>query len=221
VKGVADGCKLAGCSLIGGEMAEMPGFYESGEYDLAGFAVGLADKAKMISGEEVAPGDAVIGLGSSGLHSNGYSLVRSVLRIHESSLSEQVQTLGRALGEELLEPTRIYAKSVLGLKEKVLVKACCNITGGGFYENMPRMLKQGIGLVIEKGRWEIPPVFELIRQAGEIGEDGMYGTFNMGIGMALIVSKEDAQRAVEELSALGEKAQVVGWAVDGQGVQLC
>jgi phosphoribosylformylglycinamidine cyclo-ligase len=220
VKGVADGCLMAGCSLVGGEMAEMPGFYERGEYDLAGFAAGLLDRSKMIKGE-ASPGDAVIGLSSSGLHSNGYSLVRSVLRINESCLSERVHSLGRTLGEELIEPTRIYAKSVLALKEKVEVKACCNITGGGFYENMPRMLKGSGRVVVEKGRWDVPPVFELLRQAGQMDDKTMYGVFNMGIGMALVVSGKDKERALEELGALGEKAQEIGWIEDGQGVVVC
>jgi phosphoribosylformylglycinamidine cyclo-ligase len=221
VKGMSDGCLMAGCSLVGGEMAEMPGFYESGEYDLAGFAVGLVDRPKMITGKGVLPGDVVIGLGSSGLHSNGFSLVRSVLRLNESSVAEHVVAIGRTLGLELLEPTRIYVKSILEVRKKVNVKACCHITGGGFYENMPRMLPGGLGLAIEKGTWKVHPIFDLVRQAGDISEKDMYQTFNMGIGMAIVVSPEEAEEAVYELTFLGENAKRIGLVEEGAGVRLC
>jgi phosphoribosylformylglycinamidine cyclo-ligase len=221
VKGMADGCLMAGCALVGGEMAEMPGFYESGEYDLAGFAVGLVDRPKMITGKGACPGDVVIGLGSSGLHSNGFSLVRSVLRLNESSVAEHVVSIGRALGLELLEPTRIYVKSILAAREKVGIKACCNMTGGGFYENMPRMIQGGLGLAIEKGTWKVPPIFDLVRQAGDISERDMYQTFNMGVGMAVVVAADEAEKAISEFSLLGEDAYRIGLVEEGAGVRLC
>ncbi|MDR1542686.1 MAG: phosphoribosylformylglycinamidine cyclo-ligase [Clostridiales bacterium] len=223
-KGVADGCLAAGASLIGGETAEMPGFYQPGEYDLAGFVCGIVDNAKRIGTDKASPGDAVIGLKSSGLHSNGFSLVRNLLRLNENSVKEYIQTLGTTLGEELLKPTRIYAKSILALKEKIEIKALCNVTGGGFIENMPRMLKKGLSVRIRRGTWEVLPIFKLIQQAGEISEAEMYNVFNMGIGMAMVISKDEAPIALEELRKLGESASVigeVGEAEDGRAVELC
>ncbi len=222
VAGVAEGCVQAGCALVGGETAEMPGFYPPEEYDLAGFAVGLADREKLVDGSRLQPGDALVGLRSSGLHSNGFSLVRKVLGIDKSNVSRRVPELGRTLGEELLTPTRIYVKPVLALMEKVRVKAVSHITGGGFYENVPRMLRPGTAARIERAALPRLPVFSLLQEKGRIPERDMFNTFNMGIGMCLAVAKEDADRAVETLSAAGAPASVIGEIAPGDGgVTVC
>jgi phosphoribosylformylglycinamidine cyclo-ligase len=181
VKGISNGCVEAGCALIGGETAEMPGFYPDGEYDLAGFAVGVVDKGKIIDGKSIKEGDKLIGLASSGIHSNGYSLVRKVLSPTKAKLKEKVKSLGSTLGEALLTPTKIYVKTILDLKDKFEIKGISHITGGGFYENLPRMLPEGLGIKVFKGSWPVLPVFNLLQDVGMIDEDDMFNTFNMGI----------------------------------------
>lgn len=215
VKGVTDGCKLAGCALVGGETAEMPGLYAENEYDLAGFSVGIVDKEKMINPETIEVGDVVIGLASSGVHSNGFSLVRKIFNVNEENLKEYKEELGMTLGEALLTPTKIYVKPVLKLLEEVKVKGISHITGGGFYENMPRMLNEKVALKINKNSYEVPAIFKLIQKQGNIPERDMYNTFNMGIGMAIIVSKEEQEKALELLSEAGETAYVIGGVVEG------
>ena len=215
VKGVTDGCKLAGCALVGGETAEMPGLYAENEYDLAGFSVGIVDKEKMINPETIEVGDVVIGLASSGVHSNGFSLVRKIFNVNEENLKEYKEELGMTLGEALLTPTKIYVKPVLKLLEEVKVKGISHITGGGFYENMPRMLNEKVALKINKNSYEVPAIFKLIQKQGNIPERDMYNTFNMGIGMAIIVSKEEQEKALELLSEAGETAYVIGEVVEG------
>ena len=215
VKGVADGCKMAGCSLIGGETAEMPGFYKEGEYDLAGFSVGVVDKSKMIDSQTIEIGDVVIGISSSGVHSNGFSLVRKVFNINEETVNKYEESLKMTLGESLLAPTKIYVKPVLELIKNVTVKGISHITGGGFYENMPRMLKDGVSLKIKKDSYPVLPIFKLIQKVGEIPERDMYNTFNMGIGMAIIVKKEDSNKAIEILEQHGEKAYKIGEVIKG------
>ena len=209
VKGVAEGCKIAGCSLIGGETAEMPGFYKQGEYDLAGFSVGVVEKEKMINNQTIEIGDQVIGIASSGVHSNGFSLVRKIFAIEEN-LNQYQEELGKSLGETLLTPTKIYVKSILKLLETIEVRGISHITGGGFYENMPRMLRKGIAIKIQKDAYPILPIFKLIQKVGNIPERDMYNTFNMGIGMAIIVKKEDSKKAIEILEQQGEKAYRIG-----------
>lgn len=221
VKGVADGCKMAGASLIGGETAEMPGFYAEDEYDLAGFSVGIVDRKKIIDGRSICVGDTLIGIASSGLHSNGFSLVRKILRLTKGSINEHIESLGTTLGEELLKPTKIYVKPVLELIGKVSVKGICNITGGGFIENVPRMLPQGAMAKIKAGTWDILPIFNLLKATGEVSDRDMYNTFNMGIGMVLAVDKNDAEKTVDILSELGEKAYTIGEIVQGDGIQIC
>lgn len=215
VKGVADGCKLAGCALVGGETAEMPGLYAENEYDLAGFSVGIVDQEKMINPKSIEIGDIVIGLQSSGVHSNGFSLVRKVFNVNEENLKQYKPELGKTLGEALIEPTKIYVKPVLKLLEEVKVKGISHITGGGFYENMPRMLNEKVALNIDKNSYEIPSIFKLIQKQGNIPERDMYNTFNMGIGMAIIVSKEEKERALQILKEAGETAYVIGEVVEG------
>lgn len=215
VKGVADGCIKAGCALVGGETAEMPGLYAENEYDLAGFSVGIVDKEKMINPNNIEVGDVVIGLQSSGVHSNGFSLVRKVFNVNEENLKEYKQELGKTLGEALIEPTKIYVKPVLKLLEEVKVKGISHITGGGFYENMPRMLNEKVALNIDKNSYEVPNIFKLIQKEGNIPERDMYNTFNMGIGMAIIVSKEEKEKALEILKEAGETAYVIGEVIEG------
>ena len=215
VSGVAGGCKMAGCALVGGETAEMPGLYSDNEYDLAGFSVGMVDKKKMINPAQIKIGDVVIGLASSGVHSNGFSLIRKVFKINKDNIKEYKEELGKTLGEELLTPTKIYVKSILSLIEQVEVKGISHITGGGFYENMPRMLKEGVALSINKDTYEIPTIFKLIQKQGNIPVRDMYNTFNMGIGMAVIVSKEEAEKALQILKQAGETAYVIGKVVEG------
>ena len=215
VKGVADGCKKAGCSLVGGETAEMPGFYKEGEYDLAGFSVGVVDKSKMIDSKNIEIGDKVIGLASSGVHSNGFSLVRKIFNINEENLNKYEEKLGMTLGENLLKPTKIYVKPVLELLANVEVKGISHITGGGFYENMPRMLKDGVSLNIKKDSYPVLPIFKLIQEVGNIPERDMYNTFNMGIGMAIIIKKGQEQKAIEILKQQGEEAYIIGEVTEG------
>lgn len=216
VKGIAEGCRQAGCALIGGETAEMPGMYKDGEYDIAGFAVGIAERSKLIDGSKVRPGDVVLGLASSGIHSNGYSLVRKILLEQAGlSLDQHVDALGAKLGDVLLEPTRIYVRSVLALIESVEVKALSHITGGGFVENIPRMLPADVNVDIERGSWPVPPIFSLLRDEGKLTEYDLYRTFNMGIGMVVIVSAEQADEAVRTAEANGESVYRIGAVVEG------
>ena len=217
VKGVAEGCKQAGCALIGGETAEMPGFYPVDEYDLAGFAVGIVDRDEIVDGSSVKAGDTVIGIASSGIHSNGYSLVRKVFDMREASLARYNDSLGCTLGEALLVPTKIYVKALRSLKDGgVTVKACSHITGGGFYENIPRMLPEGKHAVIRKNSYEVPAIFDLLAKTGNIEEHMMYNTYNMGIGMMLAVDSSKADEAIRILQAAGENAYIVGEITDGE-----
>ncbi|MDE7360487.1 MAG: phosphoribosylformylglycinamidine cyclo-ligase [Oscillospiraceae bacterium] len=217
VKGVADGCVMAGCALVGGETAEHPGMMPEDEYDIAGYSTGIVDKSKIIDNTQIKAGDAIIGIASSGVHSNGFSLVRKVFNINDQNLKSFVPELGKSLGEALLTPTRIYVKPVLDLISKVNVKGVSHITGGGFYENIPRMLPDGVSAKIAKGSWTIPPIFGLIQKDGNISEHDMFNTFNMGVGMAVVVDKADADKAVEILGANGETAFVIGETVSGDG----
>ncbi|MCI0548938.1 MAG: phosphoribosylformylglycinamidine cyclo-ligase [Candidatus Rokubacteria bacterium] len=211
VAGVAAGCAEAGCALVGGETAEMRDLYAPGEYDLAGFAVGVAERSRLVTGADVAPGDAVLGLASSGLHSNGYSLVRGALLERAGlGLDAAVPGLGRRLGEELLEPTRIYVRSVLGLLRAVTVKAMAHVTGGGITENLPRVLPAGCRAEIDAGAWPVPPIFRAIQEAGQVSDEEMRRTFNMGIGYLVIVAPEDAGRAADALRAGGERVHEIG-----------
>ena len=223
VSGVAEGCRQAGAALIGGETAEHPGLMAEDEYDLAGFAVGIVDKKDMITGKALKPGDTLIGIASSGVHSNGFSLVRKVFDMTREALETYYESLGTTLGEALLAPTRIYVKALRALKDGgVLVKACSHITGGGFYENIPRMLPEGVHAVVHKDSYEVPAIFKLLAQKGDIEERVMYNTYNMGIGMVIGVSPEDAGRALELLEAAGEKAFIIGETKAGEaGVTLC
>lgn len=215
VAGVAEGCKKAKCSLIGGETAEMPGFYPVDEYDLAGFCVGIVDKKKIINNKTIEIGDKVIGLKSSGVHSNGFSLVRKVFEVNKENLNEYVESLGCTVGEALLKPTKIYVKPILKLIEQVKVKGISHITGGGFYENMPRMLREGVALKIDKNSYEVPPIFKLIAERGNIPERDMYNTFNMGIGMAVIVPESEVEKSLEILKQAGEEAYLIGEVIAG------
>ncbi len=223
VKGVAEGCKQAGCALIGGETAEMPGFYPEDEYDLAGFAVGIVDAPEIVTGESVKAGDVIIGIASSGIHSNGYSLVRKVFEMRADVLNRYNEALGATLGEALLTPTKIYVKALKALKSGgVTVKACSHITGGGFYENIPRMLPEGKMAKIRKGSYEVPAIFQMLAKEGNIEEKMMYNTYNMGIGMMIAVSPEQADKALALLLAAGETAYAVGEICDGEkGIALC
>ena len=223
VKGVADGCKQAGAALIGGETAEMPGFYPEDEYDLAGFAVGIVDEKKMITGADLKPGDVLIGLASSGVHSNGFSLVRKVFEMTKESLDTYYEELGTTLGEALLAPTKIYVKALRTVKEAVVViKACSHITGVALYVNIPRMLPDGVKAVVEKDSYEIPAIFRLLAKTGNIEEKMMYNTYNMGIGMVLAVDPADADKAMEAARAAGETPYVIGRIEAGEkGVELC
>ncbi len=218
VGGVAEGCRQAGCALIGGETAEMPGMYQAGEYDMAGFAVGVVERDGIIDGCGVAPGDVVLGLPSSGLHSNGYSLVRHLLvdELH-FTLDDKPESLGCTIGEELLKPTVIYARPFLALAKEVLVKAAAHITGGGLVHNIPRILPKGVDVVLDTDCWSVPPIFSLLQELGEVEEKEMRSTFNMGLGLVIIVSEADAGRAVEVLASAGQAAQVVGRVVHGLG----
>jgi phosphoribosylformylglycinamidine cyclo-ligase len=221
VSGVAQGCRESGCSLIGGETAEMPGFYPVDEYDLAGFTVGIMDKAKSIDGSEIKAGDVLIGIASSGVHSNGYSLVRKVFEpLDKASLDTYYDSLGCTLGEALLTPTKLYVKPVLELISKVKVKGLSHVTGGGFIENIPRMMPEGTKVNINEGTWEILPIFKLLEEKGKVERMSMYNTFNMGIGMVAAVAEEDADKAVEVLESLGEKAYKIGYVSEGSGIEI-
>ena len=223
VKGVAEGCKQAGAALVGGETAEHPGLMPEDEYDLAGFAVGLVDKKDLITGENIAPGDVLIGMASSGVHSNGFSLVRKVFEMTTESLTTYYDELGTTLGEALIAPTKIYVKALKSIKDAgVTVKGCSHITGGGFYENIPRMLPEGVCAMIEKDSYEVPAIFKLLQTKGGIEENMMYNTYNMGLGMVLAVAKEDQEKTMEAIKAAGEIPYVVGRVEAGEkGVTLC
>ena len=221
VSGVAEGCVQSGCALIGGETAEMPGFYPEDEYDLAGFTVGVVDKSKLLDNTSMQVGDAVIALPSSGVHSNGFSLVRKVLDVEKGGLDQHYDDLGRTLGEALLEPTRIYVKPVLALLEQVQVRAISHITGGGFYENIPRSLAPGFTARIEKAKIQTPPLFSIIQKAGGIPERDMFNTFNMGVGMCVTVAADQADQAVQILQEQGVDAYLFGEVAKGEeGVEL-
>ena len=223
VKGVADGCVQAGAALIGGETAEMPGFYPEEEYDLAGFAVGIVDQKDLITGENLREGDVLIGLASSGVHSNGFSLVRKVFEMTRESLDTYYEELGGTLGETLLSPTKIYVRALKAVKDVgVTIKACSHITGGGFYENVPRMLREGTRAVIRKDSYEVPAIFRLLAKKGGIEEKIMYNTYNMGIGMVAAVDPADADKTMEAVRAAGETPYVIGRIEAGEkGVVLC
>ena len=224
VKGVAEGCVQAGCALVGGETAEMPGFYPEDEYDLAGFTVGAVDKSKILDNSTMAPGDVIIALPSSGVHSNGFSLVRKVFDLEnqpEVLFTKPEELGGKSLGEALLAPTCIYVKPVLAVMQQVKVKGVSHITGGGFYENIPRSLKKGCCARIRKEDVRLPALFSLIEKTGNIPERDMYNTFNMGVGMILTVAAEDADKAIEILQANGQDAYRLGVIAEGEGVELC
>ena len=223
VKGVAEGCRQAGAALIGGETAEHPGMMPEDEYDLAGFAVAVADEKDLITGEGIKEEDVLVGIASSGVHSNGFSLVRKVFEMTRESLDTYYEELGGTLGETLLTPTKIYVKALRAVKEAgIRVKGCSHITGGGFYENIPRMLPEGIRAVVQKDSYEVPAIFRLLADKGNIEEQMMYNTYNMGLGMVLAVSPEDADRCLEALRAAGETPYVVGRCAAGEkGVDIC
>ncbi len=223
VSGVAEGCKQSGCALIGGETAEHPGLMPEDDYDLAGFAVGVADKKDIIDGQDIRPGDVLVGMASSGVHSNGFSLVRKVFEMSKESLDTYYDELGKTLGEALLMPTKIYVKALKSIKDSgVRIKGCSHITGGGFYENIPRMLPESTMAVIEKNSYEVPAIFRLLAEKGDIAEEMMYNTFNMGLGMIVAVDPSDAAKTVEAIKAAGEQPYVVGTVKEGdKGVVLC
>ena len=222
VKGVADGCIQSGAALIGGETAEMPGFYPVDEYDLAGFCVGVADKCDLIDGKDLKAGDALIGIASSGVHSNGFSLVRKVFDMTKEALDTYYDELGKTLGEALLAPTKIYVKALKAVRDKnIKIKACSHITGGGFYENIPRMLIEDTKAVVRKDSYEIPAIFKLMAKTGDIREEMMYNTFNMGIGMVIAVDKSDVSKTLEALKSSGESAYEIGYIEKGtKGIEL-
>ena len=223
VKGVADGCLQSDAALIGGETAEMPGFYPVDEYDLAGFAVGVVDQKDLITGEHIKAGDTLIGIASSGVHSNGFSLVRSVFTMDKETLNTYHEELGKTLGEALIAPTKIYVKTMKSIKNAgVTVKGCSHITGGGFYENVPRMLPEGAHAVIEKNSYEVPAIFRMLQKEGQIEEHMMYNTFNMGIGLVVAVDPADVERTLEAVKAAGETPYVIGHIEAGEkGVTVC
>ncbi|MCI9073164.1 MAG: phosphoribosylformylglycinamidine cyclo-ligase [Lachnospiraceae bacterium] len=223
VKGVAEGCKMAGAALVGGETAEHPGMMPEDDYDIAGFAVGVVDEKDMITGEQVAPGDVLVAIASSGVHSNGFSLVRKVFDMTAESLNTYYEELGQTLGEALLTPTRIYVKAMKSVKDAgITVKGCSHITGGGFYENIPRMLPEGVNAHVDKGSYQVPAIFRLLQEKGGIAEQMMYNTYNMGIGMLLAVDAADAEKAVAAIQAVGERAWIAGTCEAGEkGVTLC
>lgn len=216
VSGIAEGCRQAGCALVGGETAEMPGFYPVDEYDMAGFSVGIIDHDKMIDGSKLAAGDVLIGVASSGVHSNGYSLVRKTLGINEKSVRRYIAEFGKTLGEELLTPTKIYVKTIQSLIKAVDVKAMSHITGGGFYENIPRMLSDNISVFIEKGALPTPPIFDLIAKTGNIPERDMYNTFNMGAGLVVAVPADQAEKALQAIAEAGETGYIIGECRNGE-----
>lgn len=223
VEGVSNGCLKAGCALIGGETAEMPGLYKDNEYDLAGFAVGVVDRKKIITGEKIKEGDVLIGLPSSGLHSNGFSLVRKLFfNIHKYNVAQYIDELGSTLGEELIKPTKIYSNALIGLNENLNIKGISHITGGGFYENIPRMLPNGLRANIDRRLIDIPPIFNIIQRLGNIDIDEMYSTFNMGIGIIMAVEPKNVDNVLRFLEAKNEKSYVIGEIVKGErGVSIC
>ncbi|MDR0851031.1 MAG: phosphoribosylformylglycinamidine cyclo-ligase [Clostridiales Family XIII bacterium] len=219
VGGVADGCVLAQCALVGGETAEMPGFYGDGDYDMAGFAVGLVDEDKIVDGQGIAEGDLLIGIASSGVHSNGFSLVRKIFfDANNLNVDAQIDGLSASLGETLLTPTRIYTKQVLSVLARVQPKAMIHITGGGFHENIPRVIPAGLGAQIERGSWSEPPIFGVLRKYGNLDDKVMFSTFNMGIGLIFVVAEADGPMVIESLDAVGEEAFTIGKIVRGEGV---
>ena len=223
VSGVAEGCVQSDCALIGGETAEHPGLMPENDYDLAGFAVGVVDKKDLITGESIKAGDTLIGIASTGVHSNGFSLVRKVFQMDKETLDTYHEELGKTLGEALLAPTRIYVKALRSVKEAgVTIKGCSHITGGGFYENIPRMLPDGVKAVVKKDSYEVPAIFKMLAKEGTIEEHMMYNTFNMGIGMVLAVDPADVDKTIEALAKTGDQAWVIGEIADGEkGVELC
>ena len=224
VSGVCEGCIQSGAALIGGETAEMPGFYPEDEYDLAGFAVGVADEKDIITGNDIKPGDKLVGIASSGVHSNGFSLVRKIFEVNESNLKEYYPELGATLGDTLLTPTKIYVKALRAVREAgIRIKGCSHITGGGFYENIPRMLPEGIEARVYKDSYPVLPIFDLMKKKGQLEEKMMYNTFNMGIGIVIALDEADADKAVEALRASGENAYVIGDTVSAaqKGVVVC
>ena len=223
VSGVAEGCKQSGCALIGGETAEHPGLMPEDEYDLAGFTVGVVDKKDIITGENLKAGDVLIGMASTGVHSNGFSLVRKIFKMDKETLNTYHEELGKTLGEALLVPTRIYVKALKNVKEAgVRVKACSHITGGGFYENVPRMLPEGKHAVIKKDSYEVPAIFKMMEREGNVEEHMMYNTYNMGIGMIVAVDPADVEKTMEAMRAAGDTPYVIGEIKDGEkGVTLC
>lgn len=222
VKGIAEGCYQSGSALVGGETAEMPDFYQDGEYDMAGFSVGVVDKSKMITGANIAKGNKVIGIASSGIHSNGYSLVRKVFfEKMQMKVREYVEELGMTLGEALLTPTKIYANACNAALTKHNVNGIIHITGGGFFENIPRIIPEGLGVKINLGTWEVPAIFSYIKKCGNIEEKDMFSTYNMGVGMMMIVDEKDAEAVIQTLRNAGETADIIGEIVEGEGVVLC
>ena len=223
VSGVAEGCNQSGAALVGGETAEHPGLMPEDEYDLAGFAVGVVEKKELITGEDIKPGDTLIGIASSGVHSNGFSLVRKVFEMTKESLDTYYDELGKTLGEALIEPTRIYVKDLKSVKDAgVTIKGCSHITGGGFYENIPRMLPDGVRAQVKKDSYEVPAIFKLLAKKGDIDEHMMYNTYNMGVGMCLAIDPADADKTIAAIEAAGDKAFVLGTVVAGEkGVDLC
>lgn len=220
VSGVAEGCRQSGCALIGGETAEMPGFYAAGEYDIAGFAVGVVDKKKVINGKNIKAGDVLVGIKSSGIHSNGYSLVRKLWGEDKAELEKYDERLGGRVIDVLLTPTKIYVKSILALIEKVQVKGIAHITGGGFIENIPRIFPEGIGCEIDTKSYEVPALFKIMQEKAGISDSQIYNTFNMGIGMVVCVGEKDVAATIAQLESTGEKCAVIGKTVKGSGVKL-
>ncbi|MBO5261369.1 MAG: phosphoribosylformylglycinamidine cyclo-ligase [Coprococcus sp.] len=223
VSGVAEGCNQSGAALVGGETAEHPGLMPENEYDIAGFAVGVVEKKELITGENIKAGDTLIGIASSGVHSNGFSLVRKVFKMTKESLDTYYDELGKTLGEALIEPTRIYVKALKSVKDAgITVKGCSHITGGGFYENIPRMLPDGVRAQVNKASYEVPAIFKLLAKEGDIDEHMMYNTYNMGVGMCLAIDPADADKTIAAIEAAGDKAFVLGTVVDGEkGVDVC
>lgn len=223
VSGVAEGCRQAGAALIGGETAEMPGFYPEDEYDLAGFAVGVVDEKDLITGKDIKPGDTLVGIASSGVHSNGFSLVRKIFQMDAGTLNTYHEELGKTLGEALLAPTKIYVKALRNVKEAgVRIKGCSHVTGGGFYENIPRMLPDNVRAVIKKDSYEVPAIFRMMAREGDVAEEMMYNTYNMGIGMVLALDAADVDKAMAAIKAAGETPYVIGQVEAGEkGVTLC
>lgn len=222
VKGIADGCVLAECALVGGETAEMPDFYSDGEYDMAGFAVGVVDLSKAIDGSKIEEGNVLIGIPSSGIHSNGYSLVRKLFFDQmKMGVNEQIDELGMTLGEALITPTKIYTKEVNALLHHVAVNGLIHITGGGFFENIPRIIPKGLGVEVQVGSWDMLPIFDYIQKCGNIDRDEMFATFNMSVGMMAIVAEKDVEKTMEVLQSVGAKPNVIGKIIKGQGVTLC